>query len=230
MILAAQPELTRLLQSAAGVEQVVPRDSSPAFDVHYPLLSLPYALGTGLDSIPADIPYLKTDPAIAEAWERRLGPRDRRLRVGLAWAGHPDHARDRERSISLAQLAPLASASDVVFYSLQKGPAASQAAARPGMELIDFTGDIQDFADTAGLISQLDLVICVDTAVAHLAGAMAKPVWVLVPFVPDWRWMLDRDNSPWYPTMRLFRQKTRGGWDEVVRRIALALENKRAGA
>jgi tetratricopeptide (TPR) repeat protein len=226
VILACQPELVRLMQSAPGVEQVISRDAPATFDVYYPLVSLPYAFDTDLNSIPAEVPYLRVDPVVAEIWARRLGPGDGRFRVGLAWAGHPGHARDRERSISLARLGPLASRGGVVFYSLQKGDAASQAAhPPPGMELNDFTADIADFADTAGLILQLDLVICVDTAVAHLAGALGKPVWVLLPYVPDWRWLLDREDSPWYPTMRLLRQKTRGAWETVVERAAEMLKS-----
>ncbi len=121
----------------------------------------------------------------------------------------------------LSQLAPLAGRADVTFYSLQKGGPSSQAGHPPaGMELVDLTAELADFAATAGLISQLDLVICVDTSVAHLAGAMGKPVWVLLSFVPDWRWLLDREDSPWYPTMRLFRQTKCGEWDDVVNRVA----------
>jgi hypothetical protein len=139
--------------------------------------------------------------------------------------GSAVHVDDKVRSISLATLAPLAR-EDVAFYSLQVGRGSEQAAKPPrGMELNDFTSRLADFADTAGLVSQLDLVICVDTAIAHLVGAMGKPVWVMIPHRPDFRWLLDREDTPWYPTMRLFRQQTPGNWNEVVERIGKALDS-----
>ena len=142
------------------------------------------------------------------------------MKIGLAWAGSDKHKLDTDRSISLDALAPLAQASGVRFFSLQKGPAAAQAKSPPAeMELIDFTDSLNDFADTAALLANLDLVICVDTAVAHLAGAMGKKAWVLLPFAPDWRWMLDRNDSPWYPTFRLFRQPARGDWQTPINQI-----------
>jgi len=147
-----------------------------------------------------------------------------RVRVGVALAGNPRHKNDRNRSLRLTQLAPLAGAKDVTFFSLQKGDASAQAATPPsGMRLIDLTAELNDFADTAALLAHLDLVIAVDTSIIHLAGAMNKPVWVMLPFAPDWRWMLWRDDSPWYPSMRLFRQQARGRWDDVIARIAAAL-------
>jgi ADP-heptose:LPS heptosyltransferase len=146
------------------------------------------------------------------------------FKVGLAWAGNPTHGNDRNRSLSLANLCPLAQVSGVRFFSLQKGEAATEARTPPpGMELVDWMQDMKDFADTAALIANLDLVIAVDTAVAHLAGALATPVWTLLPFNPDWRWLLEREDSPWYPTMRLFRQPKIVGWDEPVRQITSAL-------
>ncbi|MGD0462048.1 MAG: tetratricopeptide repeat protein [Tepidisphaeraceae bacterium] len=224
VILMGYAEQVRLLEGVPGIEQILTREPLPAFDVYCPLASLPQVFATRLDSIPAEVPYLKADPSLAKLWGKKLGPRTDQLRVGLVWAGRPTHKRDRERSISLSQLAPLATAGGVTFYSLQMGEAASQANhPPPGMELLDLTADLRDFADTAGLISHLDLVVSVDTAVVHLAGAMGKPVWVLLSFVPDWRWLLDRDDSPWYPTMRLFRQKSPGEWNDVVRRVAHAI-------
>ncbi len=225
VILMCYAELVRLLQGMEGVEQICSRNPPPAFDVHCPLASLPGVMGTRLDSIPAEVPYLKADAAISETWGKKIGPRGDRLRVGLVWAGQPSHNRDMERSVLLSQFGPLVSRRDVAFYSLQKGEAAGQVKDPPmGMELIDFSADLRDFAETAGLISQLDLVITVDTAVAHLAGAMGKPVWVLLARLPDWRWLLDREDSPWYPTMRLFRQRTMGDWEDVIRRVAKELE------
>ena len=145
-----------------------------------------------------------------------------RRKVGVVWAGSPTFANDRFRSMPLAALDALVEVSDIAWFSLQKGPARTQlthAALKPH----DLTDHIQDFADTAALIEQLDLVIAVDTSVAHLAGALGKPVWVLLPANYDWRWMLDRDDSPWYPTMRLFKQTTLGDWEPVVRRVKEAL-------
>ncbi|MGD0540893.1 MAG: tetratricopeptide repeat protein, partial [Tepidisphaeraceae bacterium] len=221
VILMGYVEQVRLLQCVPGIAQIFTRNPPPPFDVYCPLASLPRALGTRLESIPANVPYLKADPAVAEAWGKKLGPRTDRLRVGLVWAGRPTHKRDRERSVSLSQLAPLAAAGGITFYSLQIGESASQAThPPPGMELLDLTAELRDFAETAGLISHLDLVVTVDTSVAHLAGAMGKPVWVMLSFVPDWRWLLDRGDSPWYPSMRLFRQTTPGQWDDVVQRVA----------
>jgi hypothetical protein len=155
----------------------------------------------------------------------RLAEHTSFLKVGLAWAGSTKHKNDRNRSIQLATLAPLGQIPGVHFISLQKA-AAAQASTPPGMNLVDCTDDLKDFADTAALIANLDLVITVDTAVAHLAGAMAKPVWILLPFAPDWRWLLHRQDSPWYPTMRLFRQPTWGDWHSVIMQVAHALSSR----
>ena len=192
-------------------------------------MSLPLALGTTVQTIPGSVPYLHADSRAIERWRERLA-RDAvglKLKLGLVWAGNATQKNDR-RSLPLSLLAPLARVQGVDFYSLQKGASARQAKAAPGgMNLIDWTEELSDFADTAALVANLDLVITVDTAVAHLAGAMAKPVWVLVPFMPDWRWPLGREDSPWYPTARLFRQQATGRWDEVIERVAgcLALES-----
>jgi Flp pilus assembly protein TadD len=220
-----QPMLHRLFSRVAGVEKMIsPGQSSGAFDVHCPLMSLPLVFRTNLHTIPHDVPYVSADPQLAARWRGRIDAEDRRLIVGLAWAGMPTHINDRERSIRLAAMAPLADVSGVRFFSLQKGAGAKQAKSPPaGMDLTDWSGELTDFADTAALIAALDLVICVDTAVAHLAGALAQPTWVLLPYVPDWRWLLDRNDSPWYPTMRLFRQPKIGDWQTPINEIALAL-------
>jgi Flp pilus assembly protein TadD len=220
------PPLARLFRSLAGVDRVVPRGEGPLppFDVHCPFMSLPMVFGTTLATVPAEVPYLRATPAAANRWRRRLAAEPPGRRVGLVWSGDAKHQKDRDRSVLLAMLAPLAAAPGVRFYSLQFGPPAEAAAAPPpGMSLTDWTGELDDFADTAGLASQLDLVVTVDTAVAHLAGALGRPTWVLVPFAPDWRWLLDRDDSPWYPTMRLFRQRTKGDWAHPIARVAEAL-------
>lgn len=219
--------LRRLFQGTIGITQwLAPHETPPAFDVHCPLMSLPLAFDTCLQSIPASVPYMHPDPGAVERWQKKLTRDHPRHKVGLAWAGQTRHRNDRNRSIPLASLAPLAEVMNVTFYSLQKGSAGKQAKTpRAEMTMIDWTDELTDFADTAALIANLDLVISVDTAVAHLAGAMGKPVWTLLPFVPDWRWLLDREDSPWYPTMRLFRQPTRGDWDSVIQRLAEALSH-----
>jgi Flp pilus assembly protein TadD len=228
VIFECQPPLVPLMRGLPGLQQIIPAGSPlPAFDVHCPLLTLPLIFKTTAETIPAPSPFLRADPALIEHWSKKLPPDPSRPRIGVAWAGRPENKNDRNRSMRLEQFAPLAAAKNVRFYSLQIGPAADQARRPPpGMQLIDFTNDLHDFADTAAMMANLDLVIAVDTSVAHLAGAMARPIWVLLPFMPDWRWMLHREDTPWYPTMRLFRQKTRGDWDEMMGRVAQSLVNR----
>jgi tetratricopeptide (TPR) repeat protein len=223
VILGVQPEMTSLLETFSGVEKMLTtRDPLPDFDLHCPLLSLPAAFSTDFDSIPATIPYLTPGRERVESWKSRITSERKNLRVGLVWAGSPKHVLDRDRSIPLRLFAALREVSEIEFFSLQKGEAAEQVSSS-GFKLIDHTADLHDFADTAALMANLDLVIAVDTAVAHLAGAMGIPVWVLLPFVPDWRWLMKREDSPWYPTMRLFRQSAAGDWDSVIRNVARAL-------
>ena len=188
VIVYCRDELTCLLRNVTGVTRMTVGAETVAFDMFSPLLSLPLYLGTRLETIPANVPYVHAEPELAQAWAGRLAADRAEMRVGLVWAGSSTHANDKNRSLALAQLAPLWRAPGITFFSLQKGDAAVQAAHPPaGINLIDHTAELTDFADTAGLISQLELVITVDTAVAHLAGAMGKKVWVLLPFVPDWR-------------------------------------------
>jgi hypothetical protein len=226
--------LVRLLSQLPGVTQILAHgDSLPAFDLHCPLMSLPRAVGTTLETIPAVTPYLAADPAQAAEWHERLAGLDG-LRIGLVWSGGfrlaPGLATIDRRRIALATMAPLGEVSGVSFVSLQKGEAAPQAANPPcGMALHDFTADLHDFADTAALIDGLDLVISIDTAVAHLAGALGKPIWLLNRFDADWRWLLNRDDSPWYPTLRQFRQPSPGDWNSVIRRVRDALQRLAAG-
>jgi hypothetical protein len=224
VLLQCHRELISLVEGVPGLAQVIPLSAKlPAFDAHCTLLSLPHIFATTLATIPATVPYLKADPASAAAWAAKL-PDDRRLKIGLAWAGNPLHKNDRNRSLPLAALAPLAAVPGAVFFSLQKGAPGEQAKTPPdGMEIIDYMDDVRDFADAAALIANLDLVISVDTVIVHIAGAMAKPVWTLLPFSPDWRWMLDRSDSPWYPTMRLFRQPAIGDWASVMQSVAAEL-------
>jgi tetratricopeptide (TPR) repeat protein len=227
VVLWAPPELLSLMRGVQGVETVATAEPFPPFDVHCPLLSLPRALDTRLESIPANVPYLFADPVRTARWKDKVVASANGLKIGLAWAGRPTHTNDRNRSIGLKQLAPLAEITGVTFYSLQKGSSAHHAAGAPsGMNLIDLTDELHDFADTAALIENLDMVIAVDTSVAHLAGAMGKRVWVLLPFSADWRWLLNREDNPWYPTMRLFRQKQIGNWDATIIELARALKSQ----
>jgi tetratricopeptide (TPR) repeat protein len=218
IVLACHAELTRLLGDVAPV--AVLGQPLPPFDVHCSLLSLPFAMGTTRDNIPAHVPYLKPGEELSAKWRQRVGERTGRPRVGLVWAGRPEHPNDARRSVRFEMLTPLLAVEGVEFVSLQKGLAIKQTGA---WRTIDFTSELEDFSDTAALIESLDLVITVDTAVAHLAGAMRKAVWLLLPFMPDWRWMLDREDSPWYPTMRLFRQRDRGDWSVPIERMAREL-------
>jgi len=223
VLLEVQPALRRLLSKVDGAFEVISRGADlPEFTWQCPLLSLPLAFATEVSTIPAQVPYITPDPAEVEAWRPRLQGEKRR--IGVAWGGNPEHHRDRLRSIPLAQLAPLLDLPGTTFYSLQVGAGAEQTKQLPpGARLIDLTASLKDFADTAALVAHLDLVISVDSSVAHLAGAMAKPVWVLLNKGPDWRWLLDREDSPWYPTARLFRQATAGDWRDVVGRVEAEL-------
>jgi tetratricopeptide (TPR) repeat protein len=222
-ILGCPPHLLRLFRSLQGVSQLVgdvPDDME--FDYHCYLLSLPLVLGLRLETIPANVPYLRADPALLEQWRANLAPLGQRRKIGLVWGGNPMHTNDHNRSIPLASFAPLAEIDDAVFVSLQKGGPARQPPPT-GLELFDRTTELSDYADTAALIANLDLVISADTSVAHLAGAMGKPVWTLIPFYPDLRWLLDRPDSPWYPTMRLFRQTRPLDWQTPIRAIVDSL-------
>lgn len=197
---------------------VIKGEKIPTFDVHAPLMSLPRLLKTRLDTIPAPIPYLSADDTIVEKWRDRLARRGRR-KIGLVWAGNPQHENDRNRSMPASALIPLVQRDGDSFFSLQVGPQAAELAALPAGAVVDLAPDLDDFADTAALIANLDLVIAVDTAVAHLAGAMGRPVWLLVPHVAEWRWLRNREDTPWYPIMTLFRQTAPGDWDGVIRRV-----------
>jgi hypothetical protein len=228
VILAVEPPIQQLLSGITGVTACVGRSSSLPHDLHCPLGTLPLAFKTRLDTIPFAEGFLPAPaPARVQAWEDRLqaqlGPRDR-FRVGLVWSGNPDHKNDHNRSMALRTLAPLLDC-DVQFVSLQKGARGQDRAflgERP--DILDLTEQFTDFTGTAALIACLDLVISVDTSVVHLAGSLGAPVWTLLPFSPDWRWLLNRDDSPWYRSMRLFRQPARGDWASVVDSVRLELE------
>jgi tetratricopeptide (TPR) repeat protein len=222
--LEVQPELESLLGRLTGVHHLLARDSPlPATDYHCPLLSLPLAFGTSIDSIPADTPYIEADDELLKRWHKRLGPRER-PRVGLAWSGNPIHLNDHNRSIPLSALLKIVSTS-AQFVSLQKYVRSSDQAVLAGSsDILHFGDQLHDFSDTAALVGQMDLVITVDTVTAHLAGALGKPVWILLPFNPDWRWLLARADNPWYPSVRLFRQPAIGDWNSVLAEVASALE------
>jgi tetratricopeptide (TPR) repeat protein len=260
VILEVQPPLVRLLRGLPGVTRVVPRgEALPAFDLHCPMLSLPLALGTTLADVPAQVPYLQAEPRAAADWAARLsgvvastaapgsapasanpdapspawpGPTapPKPLRVGLAWAGNPRAgiaaltAVDRRRSLPPALLAPLLAVPGVRFLSLQKDAGAA------GLPIEDDMPEMTDFADTAALVANLDLVISVDTAVAHLAGALGRPVWLLDRFGPCWRWLTGRSDSPWYPTLRIYRQPAPGDWPSVIAAVRAELARAAAAA
>jgi Flp pilus assembly protein TadD len=229
VLVACRPALWPLLETAAGIDRFVDPDraAGESFDFYIPLMSLPGVLGTALDTIPSQVPYLGADPARIERW-RRERDSEKRFRVGIAWQGRPTYVLDLFRSVPLVEFAPLADCPGVAFFSLQKGHGVEQLATLgERLSIVDFGGLLDAdgaFVDTAAVMRNLDLVITSDTAIAHLAGALAVPVWVALALVPDWRWLLDRDDSPWYPTMRLFRQTAPGDWPSVFRRIADELD------
>jgi tetratricopeptide (TPR) repeat protein len=223
VVLELPPALAPLLTAVPGVATVVAHgEALPRFNVHAPLCCLPAAFATTLETIPRTTPYLAV-PAAKRAQWRAVLPSGRK-RVGLVWAGDAKHGNDRHRSMPLAALRPLLELTGFRFVALQKALRPGDATLLEAMPDVLHIGDrLADFSDTAAIIAELDLVITVDTAVAHLAGALGKPVWILLPFSPDWRWLLDRDDSPWYPTARLFRQSIIGDWANPVDRIRQAL-------
>jgi len=218
VIVAAPTPLLRLLRTLPGDAEAVLADASaPSADVACSVLDLPVLFGTTLQSIPATVPYLHANPDEIASWRARVNTLDGRA-VGLCWAGGARYQHDLRRSLPAEVLMPLADVPRVRWVSLQK--AASQ---EPNLPLVDWTAELDDFADTAALITMLDLVITVDTAVAHLAGALGRPVWLLNRFGGDWRWLLDRDDSPWYPTLRQFRQPALHDWASVIARVRCEL-------
>jgi tetratricopeptide (TPR) repeat protein/ADP-heptose:LPS heptosyltransferase len=228
VILIVQDELYPLLSRLPGVAQCLRRSATtpPPYDVHCPLTSLPLAFGTRLDTIPAQTCYLPAPPADrVEAWEKRLGSHDG-LRIGLVWSGNPRHPKDQSRSMPFRTIARLLNA-DATFVSLQKDPRAEdRPALRERTDVVDLTDHLTDFVETAALVSCLDLVITVDTSVAHLSGALGRPTWILLPYAPDYRWLLDREDSPWYPTVRLFRQDEGHDYARVVDRVYRELRSR----
>jgi len=221
-IMQVPMDLAKLARGFHGVERVVGVDETcPEFDYYVDLMSLPHVFDTDLESIPANVPYLEPPAEFVGRWRERMRESDCR-NVGLAWAGSPTNLDDRRRSMQSSQLSPLFELGDIRFWSLQRDEAERLC---PENSLVRTSADIEDLSDRAALISQLDLVITVDTSVAHLAGALGKPVWILLSAVPDCRWLLDRDDSPWYPTATLFRQRHAGDWADVVQRVKAKLRD-----
>ena len=227
VLLGAPRPLVRLLRGLPGVAAVVAEgEAVPAHALECPLLSLPRAFGTTLETVPATVPYLAAPPEVQARWRERL-PDCGGFRVGLAWAGNPNQANDRRRSLPFEALAPLWAMEGVGWYSLQVGPRAADLAAAPAGRIEDLAPELDDFAETAAAIARLDVVVTPDTAVAHLAGALGVPVLVMLSFAADWRWVRGQDRSPWYPGMRLVRQDVRRHWEPVVATIASMLADLR---
>ncbi|MGA9926256.1 MAG: glycosyltransferase family 9 protein, partial [Isosphaeraceae bacterium] len=216
--------LSRILATCPGVDQVIMAgDPLPEFACHAPVMSLPAILGTTLQTIPVEVPYLAADPSLVARWRDALDGIDE-FKIGVVWQGNPVHTRDRERSFRLAQLEPVARVPGVRLFSLQKNFGLDQIeAVSDGFHVTGLGHRLDDFVDTAAVMRNLDLVISADSSPAHLAGALGVPVWMPLPYISDWRWMTDRDDTPWYPTMRLFRQRRFGDWDELFARLAREL-------
>ena len=227
VVVECHTALHGLISQVEGVSQVVPEGGPfPPFDAQIPPIALPPLFGRSLADVPWNGPYIHADRGLVELWADRIAATAPRARkVGLVWTGNPANLGNRERSVTLQQLAPLAEVPGVSFFSLQKGAGER---AQPGvvpedMHFVDLTADVRDFSDTAALIANLDLVISIDTSVAHLAGAMDRPVWVLLPFSADWRYHVGRSDNPWYPSMRLFRQESEGDWSAPLHKLSQAL-------
>ena len=228
-MLEAPAGLLRLAARLGGRDRcLVFSDDHPPqepFDLHTSVMDLPALLGTTESTLPRDVPYVGIGESLVQRWASRFDPRT--FNVGLVWAGNPKHGNDHNRSCDPGLLAVLGPLNEVTFWSLQKGQAITQIdRLRRHMPVQDLSPALHDFAETAAAIAHLDLVISVDTATAHLAGAMGRPVWMALPFAPDWRWMLNRSDSPWYPTMRLFRQPGRNQWPEVFAQMARQLQQE----
>ena len=227
VLLQNRPGLDELMSGFSGIDRtLIPGEQLPHFDYYIHLMGLPRVFGTDLESIPDEVPYLRVDPDRAARWAEHLACDDI-LKVGLVWAGKPTHARDRYRSVVLQTLLPLLDVEGVRFFSLQKGPSAAQLGVlEAASKIVNLEPYLSDFAETAAAVSQLDLVISVDTSVAHLAGALGKPLWLLLSHPAEWRWLERREDSPWYPTATLFRQRTAGNWDDVAQRVKVSLQNE----
>ncbi len=224
VVVTCARSLCQILASCPGVDQVILEgDSLPEYACYAPVMSLPAILGTTLETIPVEVPYLAADPARVAAWGQALG-KTSEFKIGVVWQGNPIHTKDRERSFHLMHLEPVAKLPGVRLYSLQKNFGLEQIeAVADRFPVIDLGHRLNDLVDTAAVMRNLDLIISADSSPAHLAGALAVPVWMPLPFICDWRWMTDREDTPWYPTMRLFRQSRYGDWDELFSRLAREL-------
>ncbi|GAX60015.1 hypothetical protein SCALIN_C05_0100 [Candidatus Scalindua japonica] len=226
VIFECHDSLLRLLKNCDGIDRIIERSSHTVpdihFDFHIPLLSLPGLFKTTIDSIPSDVPYVSVDAGLSEKWRYRLS-NDSKYKIGIVWAGNPLFKNYNTRSSSLSDFAALAEIRELSLYSLQKGSSTLEKDNIPELSIKDLSKELNDFADTAAVMSNLDLVISTDTAVVHLAGAIGKPVWTLLHSAPDWRWWLKRTDSPWYPSMRLFRQKQLNDWTGVFEQVKEAL-------
>jgi hypothetical protein len=228
VIVECQKPLLRLLAGCPGIDRLIGEgEELPAFDVQAPLMSLPAILNTTLENMPADVPYIFAAPELVARWRERLGSIEG-FKIGISWQGNPRFPGDRFRSIPLRCFAALARLPGVRLISLQKGAGREQLVeVRDDFPVVDLADELDEeagpFMDRAAVMKNLDLVVTSDTAIAHLAGALGVPAWVALKFAADWRWLLDRSDSPWYPSMRLFRQQTRGDWSQVFARMADAL-------
>lgn len=225
VVLEVHPDLLSFARRLVGPDAFPRGQIPPPFDQHCELMSLPMAIGLRMTDLPGQVGYLSADAARVEKWRKRLAGLPRPW-VALAWAGRPTHSNDANRSLALADMAPLA-VPGITYLAIQKGPAAAQAAtAPPGMNIVPLDAEIADFEDTAAILSLADLLVSVDSSPVHLAGALNRPAWVLLPFLPDWRWLLQRSDSPWYPSLQLFRQPAPGDWKPVMHDVGQALATR----
>jgi tetratricopeptide (TPR) repeat protein len=230
VVLQVQPSLVPLLKGLPGVTVIARGEALPPFDLQLPMMGLPHVFGTTLETVPAAIPYLQAEPAIVSRWQRALRG-EKKLKVGVVWAGNALHKGDKQRSIAADAVLPRLVMPGVQLYSLQKEtrPEDGATMAALGADIADLAPALGSFADTAAAVDTLDLVISVDTSVAHLAGGLGRPLWMLLPYALDWRWMRDRADTPWYPTMRLFRQERPRAWDGVIARVVAELARVASG-
>jgi hypothetical protein len=228
IVLEINHEMASFARRLDGCDTITLRgELPPPFHVHCEMMSLPMVMGLKLEDLPGSpMPYLSALPERRKAWRKKLSPY-KGFKVACLWAGRPTHMNDATRSISLAMLAPLAQ-DGVTFFSIQKGPSEAEALTPPpGMNLVSLSDTIGDFEDTAAILSEVDLLISIDSSPVHLAGALGCPAWVMLPLLPDWRWLQGRDDTPWYPSVRLFRQTEWGRWDQVINRVSSALNDKK---
>ena len=227
VIVHCDRSLHRLFSHGLPIEQLVAdHDPLPDFDFHLPLMSLPRLFATTIETIPNQVPYLMPTSDLIEQWSQRLAVSSAELKIGMVWSGSVHFPGNHERAMTLSKLEPLLELRGFRFYSLQKGPPSSQLSSLPArLSITDLGGEFADYADTAAAIMNLDLLLTVDTSVAHMGGALGRPTWVMLSRLPDWRWLRERSDSPWYPTMRLFRQQRLNDWPSLVSEVATEIQN-----